>query len=435
MKLSSDQLAEFYASSLYQLNLLAGASFSLSYLVNGQKKLLKNVSCNNLDDAALNSVTKVVQSDFPWASCSSDDELYELKLELGDPVSHVKVLEIFPVFIQKKIKRILCLGLLAPLDDSQRQVAKLFTEGLNHIIERNYFQGALSKSVKLLIEEKEEQAKLIHQLEEAKDQLFQQEKLASIGQLAAGVAHEINNPVGYVSSNISTMTRYVDGLFALLDSYKSHESFMSKEAKAEIDELKSDLAFEDYRKDLDEIIYESKEGVGRVKQVVGDLKDFSHVGDAQFLPANLSAGIESTLNIINNELKYKTEVVREFDDVPEVECTISRINQVVMNLVVNAAHAIEEQGIITIRLFSPDAEHVCIEVEDNGKGIEEQNLAKLFDPFFTTKAVGEGTGLGLSLSYSIVETHNGELTVRSAVSEGTTFRVTLPVKHTKSARK
>lgn len=431
MKLSPEQLAEFYSSSLYQLNLLAGANFSLSYLVNAQKQLLKNVSLNNVDEATLEALTAVVQSDFPWESSNSNDELYELNIDLSAQGSNVKILAIFPVFIQKKVKRILCLGLLAPLNDSQRQVAKLFTEGLNHIIERNYFQGALSKSVKLLIEEKEEQAKLIGQLEEAKDQLFQQEKLASIGQLAAGVAHEINNPVGYVSSNISTMNRYVDGLFNLLETYKRHESALSPEAKAEIDELKDDMDFDDYREEISEIISESKEGVSRVKQIVGDLKDFSHVSESQFLPADLSAGITSTLNIVNNEIKFKADVVKEFDEVPQVECTLSRINQVVMNLVVNASHAIEEKGIITIRLFSLDEDHVCIEVEDNGKGIEEKNLAKLFDPFFTTKPVGEGTGLGLSLSYSIIETHNGELTVRSTVGKGTTFRITLPIKHVK----
>ena len=427
-KLSKDQLSEFYGTSLYQLMLLANAEFSASFRVNTERRALQNVSTEEAVDGLYDKVMETIKSDFPWDTWSTKDSLYELTVDMGGLAPGVGILLIFPIFIQKKVKRLLCLGLSSPLGDSEHKIVKLFTEGLNHIVERNYFQGALSKSIKLILEEKEEQEKLIEQLEETKDQLFQQEKLASIGQLAAGVAHEINNPVGYVSSNINILNRYIDGLFDVLNVYKSQEASLSAEAQKKLEDLKSELDFEDYRDDISEIISESKEGVSRVKQIVGDLKDFSHVSESDWQLANLASGIESTLNIVHNELKFKATVIKEFDDIPEVECVLSRINQVVMNLLVNASHAIDEKGVITIRLFSLDDDFVCIEVEDTGHGIDEEHLAKLFDPFFTTKPVGEGTGLGLSLSYSVAETHGGELTVRSVIGEGTTFRLRLPVR-------
>lgn len=427
-KLSKEQLSEFYGTSLYQLKLLANAEFSASFRVNTERRALQNVSTEDAVEGLYDKVMEIIKSGFPWDTWSTSDSLYELTVEMDGMAPGVGILLIFPIFIQKKVKRLLCMGLSIPLGDSERKIVKLFTEGLNNIVERNYFQGALSKSIKLVLEEKEEQGKLIEQLEETKDQLFQQEKLASIGQLAAGVAHEINNPVGYVSSNINTLNRYIDGLFDVLSVYQSQETSLPAETRKQLDDLKSELDFDDYRDDIAEIISESKEGVSRVKQIVGDLKDFSHVSESDWQFANLASGIESTLNIVHNELKFKATVIKEFDDIPEVECVLSRINQVVMNLLVNASHAIDEKGVITIRLFSLDDDYVCIEVEDTGHGIDEANLAKLFDPFFTTKPVGEGTGLGLSLSYSVAETHGGELSVRSVVDEGTTFRLRLPVR-------
>ena len=171
---------------------------------------------------------------------------------------------------------------------------------------------------------------------------------------------------------------------------------------------------------------ESIGGLQRVKRIVLDLKDFSHVGESTKLWANIEKGMDSTLNVVWNELKYKADVVKEYGGIPEIECIPTQINQVFMNLLMNAVQAIKEHGRIIIRT-GQEGENVWVEVEDTGSGIESKILHRIFDPFFTTKPVGKGTGLGLSLSYSIVQQHGGHIEVRSEVGKGTTFRVVLPV--------
>jgi PAS domain S-box-containing protein len=259
------------------------------------------------------------------------------------------------------------------------------------------------------------------------EQLQQSEKLASIGQLAAGVAHEINNPVGYISSNIGTLTRYLDDIFRLLDAYERVEVGLAESAAVEeLHALKQDMDLAYLRDDIRALIDESGEGVSRVKKIVQDLKDFSRQEEAVWQVVDLHKGLESTLNIVHNELKYKAEVVREYGELPQVECIPSQLNQVFMNLLVNAAHAIEQQGVITVRTGA-EQEWVWVEVEDTGKGIAPENLNRLFEPFFTTKPIGKGTGLGLSISYGIVQKHGGRIEVESEPGRGSRFRVWLPV--------
>ncbi|WP_372986908.1 sensor histidine kinase [Marinobacter sp.] len=257
-------------------------------------------------------------------------------------------------------------------------------------------------------------------LEQANQQLLQSEKLAAIGQLAAGVAHEINNPVGYVYSNLQTLDTYLNDLFRLTEAVDSARSL------DDLRLIKQNIDYDYLRDDLRDLLAESREGIERVKTIIAAMKDFSHIEEEAFKPADIHRGIETTLNVVNNELKYKAEVVREFDELPEVECIISQINQVVMNLLVNAAHAIESFGRITIRTRQ-EGDHVIIEVHDTGKGISPEHRHRIFEPFFTTKPVGKGTGLGLSLSFNIIEKHKGSLDVDSTPGEGTCFRLTLPV--------
>ncbi len=281
----------------------------------------------------------------------------------------------------------------------------------------------------LLKKEKAEQQALIGKLHDAQNQLLQSEKMASIGQLAAGVAHEINNPIGYVNSNLGTLEKYTQDLFAMLDAYEQAEPLLAAhpETARRIKSLREKLDIGFLKEDVAALMKESDEGISRVKKIVQDLKDFSHVDEAEWQWVDLHKGLESTLNVVWNELKYKTEVVKEYATLPEVECLPSQLNQVFMNLLVNAAHAIEEHGVITLRTGASD-EEVWIEVSDTGKGIPPENLKRIFEPFFTTKPVGMGTGLGLSLSYGIVQKHHGRIEAESEVGKGTTFRVTLPVR-------
>jgi signal transduction histidine kinase len=264
----------------------------------------------------------------------------------------------------------------------------------------------------------------------AQEQLMQSEKLASIGQLAAGVAHEINNPIGYVFSNFETLGTYIARLLAMLHAYQQAETGIGDPAlldtlRVQREEMDIDFLIED----IPLMMQESREGITRVRKIVQDLKDFSRVdANQEWQWADLHAGIDSTLNIVSNEVKYKADVVKEYGDIPEVECQPSHINQVIMNIVVNGAHAIHAgRGVITIRTGRTGSEHVWIEIGDNGAGIPKEIQSRIFDPFFTTKPIGSGTGLGLSLSYGIIQKHNGQIEVQSEPGQGTTFRITLPI--------
>lgn len=290
------------------------------------------------------------------------------------------------------------------------------------IQERRRTQEALEK-------EKQEQRLLIEKLEQAHHQLLQSEKLASIGQLAAGVAHEINNPIGFVSSNLGTLKGYVNDLFLLIDTYGEAECSLAADSDlmGRIDALKKQIDLDYLRSDIGELITESVDGTNRVRRIVQDLRDFSRSGEDKLELADLHAGLESTLNVVWNEIKYKAEVRREFSELPLVECRISQINQVFMNLLVNAAQAIRDRGTITLR-SGQDGDLVWVAVADTGQGIPPEILTRIFDPFFTTKPVGKGTGLGLSVSYGIVEKHGGRIDVLSEPGQGSTFTVWLPIR-------
>lgn len=287
--------------------------------------------------------------------------------------------------------------------------------------------------VKELLRANEELKQLNARLSDAQDKLMQSEKLASIGQLAAGVAHEINNPIGFIFSNFGTLERYLDDLFQMLSAYEQAEPALAgTPVGAQLKALREKVELDFLKEDIPSLMNESKDGITRVRNIVQNLKDFSRVDTSQeWVLADLHHGISSTLNIVNNEIKYKADVVKMFGEIPDIECLPSELNQVFMNLLVNAAHAIHtERGTIIIRTGT-EGDNVWIDVEDNGAGIAKENLGRIFDPFFTTKAVGKGTGLGLSLSYGIVKKHFGQIDVFSEVGVGTRFRVTLPVQHPK----
>ena len=265
-------------------------------------------------------------------------------------------------------------------------------------------------------------------LKGTQEQLVQSEKLASIGQLAAGVAHEINNPIGYVHSNMATLAQYSENLLSLVKSYEKAFSSPDPQAHAaELQNLSQSLDIEFVQSDLPQLIEESREGVERVRKIVQDLKDFSR-SDAQdqFVKADIHRGLDSTLNIIWNDLKYKAQVVKTFGDIPLIECIPSELNQVFMNILLNAGQAIKERGIVTVST-SLDGDHVVVAIGDDGIGIPDDLLPKIFDPFFTTKPVGTGTGLGLAISYGLIKKHHGSIDVTSTPGEGTLFLIRLPI--------
>ncbi len=290
------------------------------------------------------------------------------------------------------------------------------------VLERTADLEALNQA---LHAEKERLATLLGELEAAQSQLMQSERMASIGQLAAGVAHEINNPVGFVNSNLGSLKAYVDKLLQLLAVYEQAESGLPPEALRTVQATKDEVDLAFLRTDLADLLAESLDGLQRVTRIVQDLKNFSHPDESERQLADLEAGLESTLRVVWNELKYKATVDKEFAGLPQVVCHPFQLNQVFMNLLVNAGQAIEGKGRITVRTGFDDA-WVWVEVADTGKGIPPANLARIFDPFFTTKPVGKGTGLGLSMAYGIVKKHGGRIEVESELGLGSTFRVWLP---------
>lgn len=287
-------------------------------------------------------------------------------------------------------------------------------------------EGLVEERTGEIQERNRELEETLEQLKSAQMQLLQSEKLASIGQLSAGVAHEINNPIGFINSNLSTLKKYIDNV---KEYCQGTNRVLERGTPDTIEELRKIRQFKKIDfilEDVSSVIEESLEGTERVKTIVQDLKDFSYQDRGDMVEYDLNKGIQSTLNIVWNELKYKAEVIQDLQEIPLVHCYPQQINQVFMNLLVNASHAIKEEGKITVR-SRLDNDFVVIEISDTGCGIPPENLSKIFEPFFTTKEVGKGTGLGLSLSYRIVEKHGGTIDVRTEVGVGSTFTVRLPV--------
>jgi two-component system, NtrC family, sensor kinase len=269
------------------------------------------------------------------------------------------------------------------------------------------------------------------ELKAAQSRILQQEKLASVGQLAAGIAHEINNPMGFIISNINTLLKYTDRIWEYVDLLK-HEmdgqgsGHCIEDSLKLVEEKKKSLKIDYIREDVNNLITESLEGAERVKKIVQDLKSFSRLDESEYKPADINAGIESTINIVWNELKYKVTLIREYGDIPFTKCNLGQLNQVFMNILINAAQAIESQGEIKIKTWS-EQNFIHIFISDTGRGISQEHLKRIFEPFFTTKDVGKGTGLGLSIAYDIVKKHNGEIHVESEVGKGTAFTIIIPV--------
>lgn len=275
--------------------------------------------------------------------------------------------------------------------------------------------------------EKEEQHRLMHMLEEANLQLLQSEKLASIGQLAAGVAHEINNPISFVHANLNTLRSWVRQLLAVIVAQEATVGVPATGMLEPVATMEGDLDLDYVRNDIMMLIEESIEGATRVRHIVRDLRDFSRPSGDEWAMADLHAGLESTLNVVYNEIKYKANVVRDYGDLPHIECNAAQLNQVFMNLLVNASQAIKEHGTITVKTACW-GDIVTVSISDTGAGIAEDVIGRIFDPFFTTKPLGQGTGLGLSISHGIVEHHRGRIDVESRRGQGTTFTITIPIR-------
>jgi signal transduction histidine kinase len=320
------------------------------------------------------------------------------------------------------------------------QIANEKTEEYHQeLIEVNQtLEERIERRTQKIVDQKEKLESAYDQLQHTQNQLVQSEKMASIGQLAAGVAHEINNPVAFVKSNMNSLTKYLDSYQSLISIQKSFIDTFEDSNKDEIQEKikaiqnfweEEDIDF--INEDIGTLLNESLEGTSRIQEIVNGLKSYARASDEEMEDCNINDCLQDTLKMLNNELKYACEVKAEFGEIPNCKTNKGKIVQVFTNFIVNAIQAMDKNGLLTIKTEleneNQSSNNILILISDTGKGIPEENLSKLFDPFFTTKPVGEGTGLGLSISLGIIEDHGGSINVESTVGSGTSFFIRLPI--------
>lgn len=320
---------------------------------------------------------------------------------------------------------------------SQAEALRVAKENERIIREQNIIlEQKVNERTLELKESNEELNVTLENLKQAQSQLVESEKMASLGQLTAGIAHEINNPINFVTSNVTPLKRDVDILLDVVNDIEQvalSESDLP-EKKKQIEDLKEENDFDYLKTEIAHLLKGIHEGASRTAEIVKGLRIFSRVDEDDLKLADVTAGIDSTLVVINNLLTNKIKIIKEFEDLPMIECYPGKLNQVFLNILSNAVHAINKkfgdkpEGIITIKTYHNN-DYVFIKIDDNGTGMDETVRRKIFDPFFTTKEVGEGTGLGMSIAYNTVHKHKGEIHVSSVPGEGTEFIIQLPITH------
>ncbi len=366
---------------------------------------------------------KSVQSQFP-----EDEDLIRLEAEsyagisiknnAGNLVGHIAVLDTQPMEQDLEM---------------QSSILEIFAARAGAEIERMQAENALIESENKLRQQKQALEETLHQLQRTQTQLIQSEKMSSLGQLVAGVAHEINNPVNFIHGNISHADQYIEDLLRLQDMYKNYYP----EPHADILYAMEEIDLDFLKEDLIKVFKSMRVGTERIREIVKSLRNFSRLDEAEFKPVNIHDGIDSTLMILQTRLREQSDrkeiqVIKEYGELPQIECYAGQLNQVFMNILSNAIDALEEgdrhdQSIIKIHTQIIENNFIAIIFNDNGSGIKSESISKLFDPFFTTKSVGQGTGLGLSISYQIVtERHKGKLYCNSQPGS-TNFIIEIPI--------
>lgn len=308
-------------------------------------------------------------------------------------------------------------------------------EVLSHSVERALAHRILSRTAWRYKADLERQnaelASRKAELERLQAQIIHSEKMASLGQLAAGVAHELNNPAGFIYGNMDLLKEYVSGLEKLLTVYD--EVGVSDSSAPRVEAIKAEIHYQSLMPELSSIVADCREGAVRIRDVVQNLRLFSRLDEAEIKYVDLHEGIDSTIRILSRYYSSgDIRLIREYGSLPPVNCYAVQLNQVWMNLLANAAQAVNDAGEVRITTLT-EGDSVLVKISDTGSGIPPELLKKIFDPFFTTKPVGEGTGLGLSISYGIIERHKGAITVESEIGVGTTFTVRIPVEAVLSA--
>ncbi len=346
---------------------------------------------------------------------------------------------IFSIFLAKSISN--------PLSEMEKTISKIGEGDLSGRLDYTYYYEInqliksyntmadalqrLYSSLEAQVQDRTKELKSAYaELQNTQAMMLHSEKMKSLGELVAGIMHEINNPINFIYGNMVHLNNYSQDLISIVDEYTKYDCSLKPDEKTEIDNLKQEVDYEFLKSDLPDLIKSCKEGADRAKNIIQDLKSFSRMEEVAVTDVDLNHEIDMTLNILHNKLKNKAEIHKEFmENMPRIEAFGGQLNQVFMNILDNAAGAIPDKGDIWIRIDEDSAkEHVIIEIEDNGVGMDEETVRKIFNPFFTTKPVGKGTGLGLSITYKIIKNHQGSIKVESQPNMGTKFIITLPLK-------
>lgn len=322
-------------------------------------------------------------------------------------------------------------------DLSNRVERTSYTEINELVVSYNSMADALQRLYSSLGQQVQERTK---QLEEAYSELqntqammVHSEKMKSLGELVAGIMHEINNPINFIYGNLSHLNNYSSDLIKVIDTYLEYSSDLNPEHQKAIKDLMQEIDYDFLKSDLPDLIRSCREGTERTKNIILDLKDFSRLEEVALTSVDLPKEIDTTLNILHNKFKNRIKVHQEYqDNLPKVEAYGGQLNQVFMNILDNAAYAITDFGQVWIRIKVVD-KNVIIEFEDDGKGMDDVTLQKIFNPFFTTKPVGQGTGLGMAISYKVIKNHQGSIHVDTKVGKGTKFTITLPINRVKES--
>ncbi|MBI2821134.1 MAG: HAMP domain-containing protein [Acidobacteria bacterium] len=317
--------------------------------------------------------------------------------------------------------------------DELQDLARTFNEMAQSLQERSHALLELNRNLEhkvrertVALQQSNAELKAAYQdLQQAHAQLVQSEKMASLGQLVAGIAHEIKNPLNFIYGNTDFLRDYIGKLKNLVDRCQSLAS-LSAEDRQRLDREKQTINFDFLMEDLSSLIDNFEEGAGRIHAIVADLRTFSRMDTHEVSDTDVEASIDVALNLLKNMHRERIRIHRQYTGVPRIRAYAGQLGQVFMNILSNACQAIPAQGDIWIRTHTRDGK-VAVEFEDNGRGIPQEHLHRIFEPFFTTKKTGEGTGLGLSISYGIIRQHNGQITVQSEPGKGTRFQVVLPV--------
>lgn len=375
----------------------------------------------HLEKASMLAAKGSLDFDVHKGLISTGDEIERLADSFEVMIRNLKI-KMFELEMSKNRFEVSNISLTQEIKDREKVEAEL-------LVKNKDIQDS-EKTLKNLLAESQAMHK---ELKETQSQLLQSEKLAAIGQLAAGVAHEVNNPAGFIKNNLYVLHDYMkvynQAITIFQEIKESLESNDISQAMENVEKIRSlekkeDLDF--IKNDIENLLVESKSGIERIRKIVLGLKTYAREGSDDFKEENISDIIEQALNIVWNEIKYKAQVNKTYAKVPKIICNAQKMSQVIINLLINSSQAIEGQGLIDIKTYLNDG-FVCVEIADNGEGIEEKYLKNIFNPFFTTKPEGTGTGLGLNVVYDIVKMHEGEIKVDSEIGKGTIFRIFLPL--------